>query len=193
MEHSLYARTAAAGIYDLRPGTSVSNELAALDAGLSRARELLSDITDALYPLSAPYEMLKAWCALHGYGVPSGLDGTLLRRAAAALAHPPGCSHAALEAYFRMLGCAVRLTEQPAQCRVLVGGETSGGLFEDSGALMRALRRLLPVGVTAALDIGELTWALLDAMELDAAAIDARGLTWSEFDAAGHPAPKEAI
>ena len=57
MEHSLYARTAAAGIYDLRPGTSVSNELAALDAGLSRARELLSDITDALYPLSAPYEM----------------------------------------------------------------------------------------------------------------------------------------
>ncbi|WP_346990864.1 hypothetical protein, partial [Anaerotruncus colihominis] len=74
MEHSLYARTAAAGIYDLRPGTSVSNELAALDAGLSRARELLSDITDALYPLSAPYEMLKAWCALHGYGVPSGLD-----------------------------------------------------------------------------------------------------------------------
>ena len=137
--------------------------------------------------------MLKAWCALHGYGVPSGLDGTLLRRAAAALAHPPGCSRAALEAYFRMLGCAVRLTEQPAQRRVLVGGETSGGLFEDSGALMRALRRLLPVGVTAALDIGELTWALLDAMELDAAAIDARGLTWSEFDAAGHPAPKEAI
>ena len=121
------------------------------------------------------------------------MDGTLLRRAAAALAHPPGCSRAALEAYFRMLGCAVRLTEQPAQCRVLVGGETSGGLFEDSGALMRALRRLLPVGVTAALDIGELTWALLDAMELDAAAIDARGLTWSEFDAAGHPAPKEAI
>ena len=76
---------------------------------------------------------------------------------------------------------------------MLVGGETSGGLFEDSGALMCALRRLLPVGVTAALDIGELTWALLDAMELDAAAIDARGLTWSEFDAAGHPAPKEAI
>ena len=98
MEHSLYARTAAAGIYDLRPGTSVSNELAALDAGLSQARELLSDITDALYPLSAPYEMLKAWCALHGYGVPSGLDGALLGRADAARAHPPGCSRAPLRA-----------------------------------------------------------------------------------------------
>ncbi|MCI8493178.1 hypothetical protein AALA99_09695 [Anaerotruncus colihominis] len=193
MEHNLYARTAAAGIYDLRPGTAVSNELAALDAGLSWARTFLSEMTAALYPLSAPYEMLKAWCALYGYAVPSGLDGTALRRAAAALTRPPGCSRAALEAYFRALGCAVRLTEQTAQRRVLVGGETFGGLFEDSDALMRALRRLLPVGVTAALDIGELTWALLDAMELDAAAIDARGLTWSEFDAAGHPAPEEAI
>lgn len=193
MEHSLYARTAAAGIYDLRPGTSVSNELAALDAGLSQARALLSDIKAVLWPLSASRETLNAWCALHGYGVPSDLDGTLLRRAAEALTCPPGCSRAALEAYFRTLGCAVRLTEQPAQRRVLVGGETFGGLFEDSDALMHALRRLLPVDVTAALDIGELTWALLDAMELDAASIDARGLTWSEFDAAGHPAPKEAI
>ena len=150
MEHSLYARTAAAGIYDLRPGTSVSNELAALDAGLSRARELLSDITDALYPLSAPYEMLKAWCALHGYGVPSGLDGTLLRRAAAALAHPPGCSRAALEAYFRMLGCAVRLTEQPAQCRVLVGAAHASARRCPQTARQTFLRRPAPGTAQAA-------------------------------------------
>ena len=181
----LFSRTAAAGLYDLRPGTLLFCELSAYEAALSLCGQALRSLETAALPERANRARLDRIAALCGYAVPDNMELSALRAAAAALLRGPGSSSSGLERYFRALGAEITLAERPESRSVTVGGELSGGFFTGAGELLRRIASLLPVGVTAVDDLGSLTWDRIDGSGLTAAGLDESGLTWGRIDAGG--------
>lgn len=183
----LFSRTAAAGLYDLRPGAPVFRELSAYEAALALLSPALERCEAPFFSPRAGRAQLERLCALCGFRVPAGMELPALREAAAALSRGPGHTIGVLESYLRALGADLSLREQAGRNRVLAEGAGAGGLFSDNAALLRSLETLLPVGVGAADNLGGLSWERLDASGLTAAQLDEKDLAWAEIDAGRLP------
>ena len=96
----LFSRTAAAGLYDLRPGAPVFRELSAYEAALALLSPALERCEAPFFSPRADRAQLERLCALCGFHVPAGMELPSLREAAAALADKLGCR----EASFRTAG-----------------------------------------------------------------------------------------
>lgn len=183
----LFPRTAATGLYDLRPGGSVFRELSAYEAAFALLSPALERCEVSFFSPRADRAQLERLCALCGFRVPAGHGAFRaaggFRRAGAR----PGCTPGALESHFRALGADLSLREQDGQNRVLAEGLGAGGLILDNAALLRLLAALLPVGVGAADNFGSLSWERLDASGLTAAQLDEKDLAWAEIDAGQLP------
>lgn len=183
----LFPRTAATGLYDLRPGTSVFCELSAYEAAFALLSPALERCEAPFFSPRAGRAQLERLCALCGFRAPAGMELSALRKAAAALARGPGHTAGALESHFCALGADLSLREQPGQSRVFAEGAGAGGLFPDNAALLRGLAALLPVGIGAADNLGSLSWERLEASGLTAAQLDEKDLAWAQIDAGQLP------
>ena len=183
----LFPRTAATGLYDLRPGGSVFRELSAYEAAFALLSSALERCEASFFSPRADRAQLERLCILCGFRVPAGMELSTLREASAALARGPGCTPGALESHFRALGADLSLREHGGQNRVLAEGLGAGGLIPDNAALLRLLAALLPVSVGAADNFGSLSWERLDASGLTAAQLDEKDLAWAEIDAGQLP------
>lgn len=86
----LFPRTAATGLYDLRPGGSVFRELSAYEAAFALLSSALERCEASFFSPRADRAQLERLCILCGFRVPAGMELSTLREASAALARAHG-------------------------------------------------------------------------------------------------------
>ena len=183
---NLFSRTAALGLYQLRPGSVVWMELTVYQEALEPLLRRLDALERAPDPERAEPTALRRLCALCGLPAPEGLPEETLRRAAPALLRGAACTLEGLSAYLDALGVTAQCTDDPERRRVTAVVQEPAGLCPDVESLQRALERFLPAGTALFLDVGTLTWSLFEGAELTAGTLDALDFTWNWFDLHGH-------
>lgn len=181
----LFQATAATGLYRLRAGDAVVNELLALQAGLDLIAQRLQSFERSSFPGLMSRAQLEQAFALCQLEVPEETRDETLRRALKALTAPCGCSLESIEAFLGKLGADITLEEQPDTRRVAVKGAV-GGLLRDSKALCDLLAKLLPPDAVIEEALGVLSWEMFDGFDIPFGALDARDFTWTWLETSGH-------
>lgn len=181
----LFQSTAATGLYRLRTGDTVTNELLAMQAGLDLIGQRIESFEQAPFPAFMSRNQLEQALSLYQMDEPEDTGEETLRCALKALAAPCGCSLESVRTFLGKLGADITLEEQSDTRRILVKGAV-GGLLRDSKALCDLLAILLPPGAAIEEALGVLTWEMFDGFDLLFSALDARDFTWTWLETSGH-------
>lgn len=181
----LFQATAATGLYRLRAGDAVTNELLALQAGFDLVEQRMQLFEWARFPGLMSRAQLEQALALYQLEVPEETRDETLRRALNALTAPCGCNLESLKAFLGELGADITLEEQQGARHVLVKGAV-GGLLRDSKVLCDLLAKLLPPDAVIEEALGVLTWEMFDGFDLLFRALDAQDFTWTWLETSGH-------
>lgn len=180
----LFGATAATGLYRLKKGDAVVQELLALQVGLDLLAKRISYLERAPFPDRMDRPQLEQMCRQYGVSAPKDAKDAVLREALKALAAPCGCGLGGIEAFFKKMGCEIQLEERPSRCIAVKGAV--GGLFRDSKALCDMLAKLLPPDVAVAEELGVLTWDMFDEFDFSFDRLDTRDFTWTWLETSGH-------
>ncbi len=181
----LFQATAATGLYRLRAGDAVVNELLALQAGLDLIAQRSQSFERSSFPGLMSRAQLERALALYRLDAPEETGDEPLRRALKALTAPCGHSLESIETFLGELGADVTLEEQPDTRCITVKGAV-GGLLRDSRALCDLLAKLLPPDAAIEEALGMLTWEMLDGFDIPFDVLDARDFTWTWLETSGH-------
>lgn len=180
----LVETTAATGLYQLKKGGAVFNELKAFEAGLELVNRQIERLEHAPFASQMDTTELKKMCALYGIRPAQHADDSAMKLAILAWSAPCRGNLKSIEAVFQKMGCDIRLEERPNRCIAVQGA--IGGIFNDGAQLCRMVGKLVPPDAKILDELGVMTWKMLDGMDMSCEQLNQKNFTWSWLATCGH-------